>query len=227
MNLDSTLAKLESGFESRNRALLWLKQAQATGGWREYMTEAARRPLSFQLWINDEEACMLYTLANHLNCTVLNDACCFQNEAAWAAIYGMEIAESDRAPAPMASEAWREKQICLLEDVLILEAVVDRIAQTYFDGQRVLFRDAQADLDTLSATVRDLARLSNLLLKSTKLELIDVEQVKIGIQNGIEERFTLITETARAGVLREQGRRLEAIDVLRAVVTPKESHVTA
>jgi hypothetical protein len=149
MSINSRLRNLERSLRYREMALLWLKTAQARGGYSESWKIG-----EFQPWVSeDEEAGLLYHLVSEVNGAVITAAEAWRARASWAALLGISMIGTSPQSKPFELgtardflELWREKLCAMFADVVVLERAVELISEGYFDGHDVLFADSRKAL---------------------------------------------------------------------------------
>lgn len=150
MQTDRRLTILESNLQGKEKLLLWLKKAQAMGGFFDHC-RSARGPLL----IEDEETAYLFNLVNRCNGEILEMT--VSPVVRLFALYLIRLAVSQEEKA---HEVELQAIPALLESIVVdglaVDSAIQNICRDHFGGHQVLFCDMQ---QKISQTNEKRARL--------------------------------------------------------------------
>jgi len=113
-------------------------------------------------------------------------------------------------------QVWKELAATVLVELYASRDAVAFISHHYFDGQQILFPDADRCLADLTKETQELVGMLNQLCVEEKERSyrIDLEVVKEGISNKAREQTTYLVYMARAEALDAMGENRAATELV-------------
>ena len=111
---------------------------------------------------------------------------------------------------------WKAVTECFLIEVYTFSGAIDSISHHYFDGQQILFPDADRCLaDLIQKTEKMVGIFDQLCVEEKERSYrIDLEVVKKGISNKSKEQTTYLVDMARAEALDAMGENRAATELV-------------
>jgi hypothetical protein len=217
MQTDRRLTILESNLKGKEKLLLWLKKAQAMGGFFDHC-RSARGPLL----IEDEETACLFNLVNRCNGEILEITASPVVQLFALYLIRLALSQNERAHEVEVQAIPALLQSIVLEG-LTLDSAIQSICKDHFGGHQVLFYDMQ---EKISQTNEKRARLwhnYNQIAPRIGLSPIEEGPLQSSVATKAAQKIDEMIRLSRAKATADFGNLHAAYELLFPIIEPTTS----